>query len=224
MLDCNPNVVPCQIQPLGTDAQGKAHFEEWDYASAVGMLMYLAGNAYPDIQNAVHQCAHFTHAPKYSHAKAVKQIARYLKGVLEAKQGLHYVITKDLHLDLFCDADYAGLWKYEEDQDPVCVKSRPGYVVILGGCPIHWTSKLQQELALSTLEAEYIALAMGMREFVHLRRFYEEMTQFFQIFDHSKSTVLSKIFEDNQGCIQTATAPKMPLRTKHIAVKYHFLQ
>ena len=63
-------------------------------------------------------------------------------------------MTKALHPDLYCDADYAGLWKYEDDQDPVCVKSRTGYVVTLGGCPIHWTSKLQQELALSTLEAE----------------------------------------------------------------------
>ena len=112
----------------------------------------------------------------------------------------------------------------EEDQDLICVKSRTWYVVTLGGCPIHWTSKLQQELALSTLEAEYIALAMGMREFVHLRRFYEEMTQFFQIYDHSKSTVLSKFFKDNQGYIQTVTAWKMSLRTQHMAVKYQFVR
>ena len=109
MTECNPNVVPCNIQPLGTDAKGQSHFEDWDYASAVGMLMYLAGNAYPEIQYAVHQCACFTHAPKHSHTKAAKHIARYLMTVFDKKQGLYYVVTKNLHLDLYCDADYAGL-------------------------------------------------------------------------------------------------------------------
>ena len=224
MTECSSNAVPCSISPLGTNPKGKPHCEDWDYASAVGMLMYLAGNAYPEIQYAVHQCARFTHAPKTTHTTAVKTIACYLKGVLEQKQGLHYTITNNIQLDLFCDADYAGLWKYEDDQDPVCVRSRTGYVVTLGGCPIHWTSKLQTEVALSTLEAEYIALAMGMQELIPLRCFYEDLTQHFGIFDHSSSSILSKVWEDNQGCIQTATAPKISLRTKHIAVKYHFVQ
>lgn len=36
--------------------------------------------------------------------------------------------------------------------------------------------------------------------------------------------VKSVIFEDNNGCIQAATAPKLSNRTKHIAVKYHFVR
>ncbi len=224
MTDCNPNTLPCIQQPLGTDATGPNFNEDWEYPSAVGMLMYLAGNAYPEIQYAVHQCACFTHAPKQSHAKAVKVLARYLKGVLDKEEGLHYTINPSLQFDLYCDADFAGLWKYEDDQDPVCVKSRTGYVMTLGGCPIHWTSKLQTEIALSTLEAEYIALAQGMRDFVHLRRFYEEMLESFKLTDVPPSTIKSKIFEDNNGCIQTATAPKMSSRTKHIAIKYHYIR
>ena len=98
MLDCNLNVVPCQIQPLGTDANGKRHFEDWEYASAVGMLMYLAGNAYPEIQYAVHQCACFTHAPRHSHAIAVKEIAHYLKGVLDKEEGLCYKVNDQCNL------------------------------------------------------------------------------------------------------------------------------
>ena len=168
MKDCNPSSTPCTLQPLGTDANGKRFSEDWEYASAVGMLMYLAGNAYPEIQYAVHQCARFTHAPRQSHATAIKRIAHYLQGVLNKEAGLCYRITKDLNFDLYCDADYAGLWTYEDDQDPVCVRSPTGYAMTLGGCPVHWTSKLQTEIALSTLEAEYIALAQGMREFVHL--------------------------------------------------------
>ena len=58
--------------------------------------------------------------------------------------------TTDITLDCFCDADFAGLWGYEDDQDPVCVRSRTCYVMAMGGCTIHWTSKLQTEIALST--------------------------------------------------------------------------
>ena len=72
MSDCNPKSTPANIRPLGTDSSGPKHTESWDYASAVGMLMYLAGNAYPEIQFAVHQCARFTHAPRHSHSVAVK--------------------------------------------------------------------------------------------------------------------------------------------------------
>ena len=73
---------PAATAPLHSDVDGPCHDEPWEYASAVGMLMYLAGNAYPEIQFAVHQCARFTHAPRKSHAIAVKRIARYLVGVL----------------------------------------------------------------------------------------------------------------------------------------------
>ena len=68
------------------------------------------------------------------------------------------------------DADFDGLWRHEDDQDPVCVKSRTGYVITLGGCPVVWTSKLQELIALSTLEAEYIALSTSMRELIPLHR------------------------------------------------------
>lgn len=216
---------PAASQPLGSDVNGPSHEEEWEYASAVGMLMYLAGNAYPEIQFAVHQCARFTHAPQRSHTVAIKCIDRYLVGVLEDKEDLHFKTTTDLNLYLYVDADFAGLWTYEDDQDPVCVKSHTGYVMTLGGCPVLWTSKLQTEISLSTLETEYIAMAQAMREFVPLCRMYEEMlTQFGLASKRQASVIQSKIFEDNNGCIFTAEAPKLSPRTKHIAIKYHFVR
>ena len=57
-----------------TDSNRFHHPENWGYVSAVGMLMYLLGNAYQEIQFAVHQFARFTHAPRHSHSMAVKQI------------------------------------------------------------------------------------------------------------------------------------------------------
>ena len=71
-------------------------------------------------------------------------------------------MSDNFGLNLFVDADFAGLWTHEDDQDLVCVKSRTGYVVTLGDCPISFASKLQQEVATSTLESEHIALVTTM--------------------------------------------------------------
>ena len=70
---------------------------------------------------------------------------------------------KTLKLDCYVDADFAGLYSVEDSQDPVCVKSRTGYVILMGNCPLVWVSKLQTEIALSTLKSEYIALSLAMR-------------------------------------------------------------
>lgn len=183
---------PAAKIPLYSDVDGPCHDEHWECTSAIGMLMCLAGNVCPEIQFAVHQCARFTHTPRRSHAIAVKRIARHLVGVLEDKEGLHFKTIDDLNLDLCVDAD--------NDQDPVCVKSCTGYVMTLGDSPISWTSKLKTEVAMSTLEVKYIAMAQAMREFVPLRRMFDETV--------SKFTSLTKshVFEHNNGCIATAEA------------------
>jgi hypothetical protein len=222
MSDCNTKGSPALSAPLGTDADGPRRNETWHYASVIGMLMYLSSNAHPEIQFAVHQCARFTHCPRRSHEEAVKHICRYLQGAKD--EGLRFKPTVDLQLDCYVDADFAGLWNYESDQDPVCVKSRTGYVMTLGGCPIQWNSKLQTEIALSTTEAEYIALSQAMRELIPLRRLLLEIVVAMKLPGITNSVIKSTVFEDNNGAISTATAVKMTPRTKHIAVKYHFFK
>ena len=87
---------------------GPCHAEDWEYASAVGMLMYLSGNAYPEIQYSVHQCARFTHAPRQSHSQAIKRIAHYLKANLDAQHGLTFNTTGDLTINGYVDASFCG--------------------------------------------------------------------------------------------------------------------
>jgi hypothetical protein len=65
--------------------------------------------------------------------------------------------------DVYVDADFAGGWGYEDPSDPVSVKSRTGFLVEIMGCPIQWTSKLQTNIATSTMEAEYTALSIALR-------------------------------------------------------------
>ena len=176
--------------------------------------MYLSANAHPEFQFAVHQCARFTHCPQEAHEKAVKHICRYLKG---AKGNGHmFTPTQSLELSCYVDADFSGLWNYENDQDPVCAKSRTGYTMTLGESPISWNSKLQTEVALSTTEAEYIALSQAMREFIPLRRLLHEVILNMNLSPAPHSTIKSQVFEDNNGAIATAISARMSLRTKHI--------
>ena len=222
LQDCNPDKTPASQKPLGKDQDGEDYAEQWSYASVVGMLLYLASNSRPEIAYAVHQCARFTHNPKASHAKAVKRICRYLKGTRD--QGMILTPSKDcLSVDCYVDADFAGQWNSEDPQDRLCVKSRTGYVLMVGNCPVHWVSKLQTEIAVSTMEAEYIALSFAMRDLIPLRGLVDEIKTMFNI-NELPCRAYSKVFEDNNGTILLATSPRMTPCSKHIAVKYHFFK
>jgi hypothetical protein len=219
MEESSPKSTPSGTQPLGTDANGRPCECAWNYASVVGMLLYLSSNSRPDIQFAVHQCARFTHDPKASHEEAIKRICRYLKGT--KTQGMTFKPDSTMQLNCYVDADFAGLWNVEDDQDPVCVKSRTGYVLTLGNCPLLWVSKLQTEIALSTTEAEYIALSQAMRDLIPMRSLLQEIGTKLNLEFAKPALVHSKVFEDNNGALTLANAPKMNPRTKHIAIKYH---
>ena len=80
-----------------------------------------------------------------------------------------------MKVDCYVDSDFAGLFSYEDPHDPVCAKSRTGYVVTLAGCPLLWVSKLQTEISLSTLHAEYVALSQSLRDLLPFRRLAKEV-------------------------------------------------
>ena len=91
------------------------------------------------------------------------------------------------------------------------------------GISLFWKSKLQSEIALSTCEAEHIALSMAMRELIPFMSFVKEIDSYFNI-GYSVPLIKCRVWEDNQSCIAVATSQKAPLRTKHIALKYHFFR
>jgi len=223
MDECNKKWTPASTVPLGTDLNGQRFDAKWEYATAIGMLLYLSSNSRPDIQYAVHQCARFTHAPKQSHQQAVMRICHYLKATED--KGLSFKPSNELTLDCYADADFAGLYNVENHSDPVCVKSRTGFVLLLGGCPLFWSSKLQTEIALSTTEAEYIVLSQAMRALLPLRSLLIEVGTKMQLQYSNKSIVKTRVWEDNNGALAIATNPtKISARTKHLAIKYHFFR
>ncbi len=142
---------PAEKSALGRDIDGPSTCGIINYASVIGMLLYL-GHSRPDISFATHQCTGYTHSPQKVHEDALIRIGRYLKGSFD--KGLILTPSKTLKIDCYPDADFAGLWTKEDKQDPHCICSCMGYVISLVDCPILWKSKLQTEIALSTMEAE----------------------------------------------------------------------
>ena len=214
---------PASTTPLGKDEQGAPRKEQWSYSSVIGMLLYLASNSRPDIAFAVNQAAKFTHNPKLSHEVAIKRIGRYLK--LTCNRGLVINPNEDLALEMFADADFAGLWNIENPNDPISVKSRTGYLITLGSTPVTWSSKLQTKIATSTMHAEYVALSSGMQELVPVRNTLEHICTVFDI-KRSENTKLIKVWEDNEGAMKLAQAPieRVTPHSKHFGIKYHWFR
>ena len=217
--DSKQHKTPAVSPPLNKHKDSKPFNEEWSYRSLIGMLTYLARNTRPDIEYAVHQCARFQCDPRLPHANAIKRIGRYLIGTRD--KGLTFKPSNDLsHFECYVDADFAGNYTAETCEDPNSVKSRTGCVIKYAGCPITWFSRLQTEIALSTTEAEYIALSTAAREVLPLRELILEIKPILNI-PEAKLQIRCTLFEDNKGAEELAKVPKNRPRTKHIAVKYH---
>jgi Reverse transcriptase (RNA-dependent DNA polymerase) len=223
--DSNIVMTPAEYGGLPKDKEGDDAQESWSYRSILGMMLYLC-NTRPDIQFAVSQCARFTANPKRSHEVALKRIGRYLKGTKE--RGLILKPDDALEIELFVDADFAGLQGYEDPEDPTSVKSRTGYVICIAKCPVVWVSRLQTETALSTMMAEYIALSTAMRDLIPFKRIAEEVCTHMGLSEDKLATIRTKtiVHEDNNGAMILAKLPpgRSTPTSKFFNVKYHWFR
>ena len=214
---------PSETQELGSCPHSPPYDGPWSYRSVIGMMLYLSANTRPDIAYAVHQCARYSANPTEAHAKGLKRIGRYLQSTRD--KGMIINPKTNLKLDCSVDANFAGLWNVEDANDPACVRSRTGYVITLGDIPVVWSSKLQTEISLSTMQAEYVALSTAMRDLIPMRRLMTELCDVYGIVRDEKST-MSTVWEDNNGALALANAdlPKMTPQSKYFATKYHWFR
>jgi hypothetical protein len=125
-------------------------------------------------------------------------------------------------MECWVDAAHASEWNNKTaSSDPSTARSRMGYIITYAGCPMHWSSKNQTEIALSTTEAEYIALSQAMREALPIIWLMEEAKQQGIPVLNATPKVHCKVFEDNAGAIEIANVSKMRPRMKHLNIKYH---
>ena len=179
------------------------------FKSLIGSLQYIALSTRPDIAYAVNQLSRFLSDPGQEHWMGGKRVLRYLKGT--AKMGLLYKNhdgSQKTKIEVYCDADWAG------DVDDR--KSTTGIVIKLNGCPVVWLSKKQQIVALSTAEAEYIAIATATQEVIWINNYLSEIKM--------KDELIPIIYSDNQAAIQIASNDTLHSRSKHIDIRYHFIR
>ena len=221
--NCNPNRTPAKAL-LGKDPDGEPMSESWGYPSVIGMLLYLSTNTRPDITFAVSQAARFTHNPKDSHASAIKTIVRYLaktkdKGTIVRKP------TSALKLDCFVDADFAGLYRVEKDESVDSAKSRSGYIIKLGGCPLICKSQLIPTICLSTAESEYYSLSQSMRALLPIQGLLTEFMRQVDVPANLRGIgqiVHATTHEDNTAALSLATEQRLTSRTRHYHCRWHF--
>ena len=178
------------------------------YASLLGELQYIATATRPDIAYAVNQLASYTANPSLQHHTALKCILQYLSGT--RTHGITYKAVKD-HLDFFtgyADAAYANTDDY---------RSTTGYVFLAGEGAITWSSKKQISTASSSTHAEYVALSEASCEACWLRNLYSKLGLL-------KEEVPTTIHGDNDGSVAMANNPQFHSRSKHIALRWHWIR
>uniref|UniRef100_A0AAV1T0V2 CCHC-type domain-containing protein n=1 Tax=Peronospora matthiolae TaxID=2874970 RepID=A0AAV1T0V2_9STRA len=177
------------------------------YRNAIGCLMYLMVGTRPDIAVAVGVLSQFAAEPCPTHWQALKRVFRFIQGT--RTYGIEFQATSDDKLQGYSDADWAG--------DVEARRSTSGYAFVMNNGCISWRSKKQSIVALSSTEAEYMALTEAVQEAIWLKAFLHELGEM-------NSDEAVKIYEDNQGSIALAKNPEFHKRTKHIDIRYHFVR
>nr|GFA56833.1 retrovirus-related Pol polyprotein from transposon TNT 1-94 [Tanacetum cinerariifolium] len=178
--------------------------DQTDYRSKIGSLMYLISSR-PDIVQALCFCARYQSRPTEKHLKEVKRIFRYLRGTVH--MGLWYPNDSSFELTAFSDADHAG-----------CIDSRKstsGGIQFLGDKLVSWKSKKQNCTAMSSAEAEYVALSASCAQFMWMRT---------QLQDYGFNYNKIPLYCDSQSAIAISCNPIQHSRTKHIHTRYHFIK
>ena len=173
------------------------------YQPAVGKPIYLSTRTRPDIAFAVSNIAKFTATPTEQHWRAGKHIFRYLVGTTNF--GLQFTRNRCTG---YLYADWAG--------DINDGNSTSGYLFIMSEVPVSWSSKKQSCIALSTAEAEYMSLTSAAQETIYLNCLLVELQK--------ESITAAIINEHNQSAICMTKNPAFHGRSKHIAIKYHFIR
>ena len=209
MSESNPKSVPCDPSITKFDSSVSTELDEPRlYRKIVGSLIYIMIATRPDLSYVVNKLSQSMSKPTKAHLGIAKQVLKYIKGTLD------YSLTfkkSDTPLTLIghCDSD----WGASEDR-----KSISGFSFQLNehGPLISWKSKKQRVIALSTCEAEYMAMTCAMQEANFLRQLLSDMLN-----SERESVIL---YVDNKGAIALAKNPIHHQRSKHIDIRYHFIR
>jgi hypothetical protein len=204
------------IRPISTPTLANEHLTKLNspeldvklYQSAIGALMYPMLGTRPDLAYTVAALGRHSASPGSEHQHALDRAFGYLRATSDKRLVFQRGTPGSLTLHGFVDADWAS--------DVNDRKSMSGFVFMLGGAAVSWSSKKQTSVALSSTEAEYIAAAHATKEVIWLRRLLTDLG-----LDLDSPTTLHV---NNQSAIAIARNPEFHDRTKHIEIRHHFLR
>jgi len=191
-------------KPLPERAERADPAVEKLYRSAVGGAGHLANCTRGDIAHALSVLARYMACPRQEHLDLAMHLLRYIKGT--AHYGITYGRNTDGALG-YCDADWGS-----EDTD--ARRSTSGVALLYNGGAISWQSRLQRTVAVSTMEAEYQAAALAVREALHLR-------QLLVVMGKCPQGPLA-MRTDSTSALALLTSSSVSQRSKHIDVQHHF--
>ena len=173
------------------------------YSELIGSLLYLAVCTRPDLSQAVGALARYSANPMAEHWDGALGVVCYLASTISF--GITYTRNHDEQLVVgYCDADFAG--------DLDTRRSATGYVFLMAGGAISWSSRMQPTVAASTTEAEYMAAANATKEGLWIRKLLTD-------FDKPLEPIV--ILSDNQAAISLLKNPITSMRSKHINEIHH---
>jgi hypothetical protein len=167
----------------------------------------------PDLAFAVGSLSRFNSNPGSVHWSHLKRVLRYLTGSINHKltyggQAVGRSKQSASSVYGYCDAD----WATSIDDR----RSITGWVFLAAGGAVSWQSQKQKSVALSTVEAEYMAECQAAKEAIWLRTLLSELG----VGDTAPMVILT----DSQGAMALAKNPEHHQRSKHIDIRYHFLR
>eukprot|EP00873_Tetraselmis_striata_P034073 jgi/Tetstr1/454337/TSEL_004016.t1 len=203
MTDCNPADIPS----VGNDARDSPALDDPSiFRSLIGGLLYASTATRPDITEAVNRLCRAMSAPTRAHMEDAKHVLRYLKKYPD--RGITFGGSDVLQLAGWSDSNHATMTSQG--------KATCGFYFTICGGAVSYKSLLQPIVTLSTAEAEYVAMAIATQEVMFIRQMLQELGL---ALDGP-----TPIGEDNQACIAIATNDVTSSRTKHMDIRYHFLQ
>ena len=205
LTDAKPAITPLPTSWEPKANTGKATAAEITcYQSIIESLLYLMIGTRPDIAFAVTHLSQFSTNPTEDHYKAAQHVCHYLVGTHDYK--LVYIREEDKGLVAYTDSDWAA--------DKIQQHSVTGYFFKLANGIILWRSHAQKTVALSSTEAEYMAISDCSRQAIWIKPLIKEL---------GIKIRSIPIYGDNQGSIFIASNAVQESRTKHINIHYHYI-
>ncbi|KAE8911626.1 hypothetical protein PF003_g4602 [Phytophthora fragariae] len=205
MENCNGCATPEAVSE--STAVVPATSDYMPYRELVGALQYLVGASRPDIAHATRHLGKYLACYDHTHYAQAKRVLRYLKATSEFGLLMNVTTGDEVRVAAYSDADYAN--------DPVDRRSVSGYVTTLDGNVVSYASRKQEINALSTCEAEYIAMSEATKDLLWLSGLCKELE-----WKHSVPLLLG----DNQGAIALTAKPGKHSKSKHIDNKRHMVR